>query len=77
MNEHIPAEKLEKLSGYELCGLELVKWLEHLEMCAECRERMQKPSVKQIIERLLTEKPENEVNKSEVDKTEAGRQAQQ
>lgn len=72
MIEHIPAEKLEKLSGYELSGLELVKWLEHLETCEICRRKMEKPSVEQIIERLLVNEPE-----SEVDKIEAGVQTQQ
>jgi len=64
MIEHIPAGELEKLGNYELCGQRVVKWLEHLETCDECRGKMRKPSVKQIIERLLTDEPENKVNKS-------------
>jgi len=64
--EHIPAASLDKLERYELGGQELVKWLEHLETCAECRGKMHKPSVKQIIERLEADEIESEVSKIEV-----------
>lgn len=77
MNEHIPAGKLEKLSEYKLGGLELVKCLEHLETCKECRRKMRKPSVEQVIERLLTDESKSEVDKIEVNKIEGDRQAQQ
>ena len=65
--EHISVESLDKLERYELGGQELVKWLEHLEVCAECRDRMHKPSVKQIIERLQADELESEGSKIEVD----------
>lgn len=67
MTEHIPAGELEKLGSYEVYGRELLKCLEHLEACAECRAKMPKPSVEQITRRLLADEPENEVSKIEVD----------
>lgn len=61
MSEHIPAEELEKLGHYELYGKELVRRLEHLEICEECRRKMRKPSIKQITDRLNTDEPKSEV----------------
>lgn len=64
---HIPAEKLEKLGNYELTGPELVESLEHLETCAECREKIKKPSVEQLTDRLRTKEAKIEANRTEAD----------
>ena len=55
MSEHLSPDQLERFSKYQLKGAELLMALDHIEDCADCRQKVTSPTKAELIETLFGE----------------------
>jgi hypothetical protein len=58
MSKHLAKKEIKKLLHHQIEGKKCVYMLEHLEICAYCRSRVQFPSPTEIIKRFVVDLPE-------------------